>query len=82
MDIVGGWMWRICLKGNNKGAVVYLAVFIKGNHIADVRTNVASDRCDEEAYKPFHAIHALPPASTSQKHRPLQRDGGTALIFQ
>ena len=46
-------MWRVCLKGNNKGSPVYLAVFIKDDYIADVRTNVSIDGCGKENYEPL-----------------------------
>jgi hypothetical protein len=53
MNIVGGWMWRVCLKGNNKGNVIYLSVFIKDDYIADLRTSVAIDGCGNESYEPL-----------------------------
>jgi hypothetical protein len=53
VNVLAGWTWRVCLKGNNKGSVVYLAVFIKGNNIVDVRTSVGTDRCEGEFYEPF-----------------------------
>jgi hypothetical protein len=53
MEIVGGWTWRVCLKGNNKGSVIYLAVFIKEGDIIEVRTSVGTDRCAHEVYEPL-----------------------------
>ena len=54
MNVIGGWMWRVCLEGNNKGSKIYISVFIKGDHIADARTSIPTDGCGLENYKPFN----------------------------
>jgi hypothetical protein len=53
VNIVGGWTWQVCLKGNNKDGVVYVAVFIKDGSIVQVRTSVAIDKCGQEIYEPL-----------------------------
>jgi hypothetical protein len=52
--VVADWTWQVCLKGiNRNGRPTYLAVFIKDNYIADLRTSIVTDKCESEVYEPL-----------------------------
>jgi hypothetical protein len=53
VNIIAGWSWQVCLKGKNKSAPVYLAVFLQSGIIRDARTATAIDKCESEPYEPL-----------------------------
>jgi hypothetical protein len=53
VNIVAGWVWQVCLKGNDKGKLLYVALFIRSHTIIDARTSVGPDQCESESYEPL-----------------------------
>lgn len=51
VEVIAGWSWQVCLKGNRSGKPFYLALFIQNRVVVDVRSGVVVDRCESEVYE-------------------------------